>query len=246
MLSWLTIHCLITYSCLEIGSSTECKREQPGACLEPLCVFFFFFFFPAKTSSQTFEMFTPESGENDLTLWALHNTYINIRCSAVDSDQLVNSTSKLASVWMICKETLEMLCLLTANSCPDEQLSGLTSAFSILRTQFLFHYAHIRAIDTYLTFWKTKQNRKTMGLSNVGGVVNTKILEEDAVFSLWGVIMPPCLGNFPTTSTRVYYVYWPLWEGGSIKWVLIVCPLLLHCWVLLPSIVGRRRRNNKY
>lgn len=85
-----------------------------------------------------------------------------------------------------------------------------------------------------------------MGLLNVGGVVNIKILEEDVVFSLWGVIMFLCLGNFSIIFIRVYYVYWFLWEGGSIKWVFIVCFFLFYCWVLLLFIVGRRRRNNKY
>ena len=87
MLSWFSRHCLITYSCIEIR---QFNRMQEGAAwgvsAASLCLFF-----SAKTSSQTFETFTLKSGENDLTLWTLHNTYIKIRCSAVDSDGLVNS-----------------------------------------------------------------------------------------------------------------------------------------------------------
>lgn len=108
-----------------------------------------------------------------------------------------------------------MLYVLTANSCPDEQLSGLASALSIPRTPSLFDDVHIGAINTsHLLKDKTKQGDKV--LVRLGSIANTKV-EEDAVFSLCGVIMLPYLGNFLTTSTRVYCACWPLWVGGSIK-----------------------------
>lgn len=146
---------------------------------------------------------------------------------------------------MLCKEALVMLCL-AANGCPDEQLSGLAFAFSLLQTPFCYIMFLLGALNIYLTFWKTKQNRETMDLSNLEVSPKQKGLEEDIVFSLCCLIMPPCLGTFLTSSIRVYCVCWPLSGGGSSKRMLIVCSLSLHWWILLPSTVGRRRRNNKY